>query len=156
MLATNGEFEVGVSDDVLQVTAIEGSPALSGMDRTRLEAGQQATVIGRHAEVAPVSEDLLLAVDWPEEAVRTRREITVVTGRTAPGARVLLRGSFGERTVRADADGVFSAEVPLSEGDNPIEVLAVDALGKRTQVAGALQFRDTKGPSFRGGVEYER
>lgn len=155
VLATNGEFEVGVSDDVLQVSATRGTLSLTGLDETRLEEGTQAVVLDRHAEIGQVPEELLLAVAWPE-AGRTRARTTRVTGRTVPRARVLLSGSFGEAIVRADEQGEFSAEVPLGEGDNPVRVEAIDALGNRAEVAGMLQTRDTVGPSFRGGVEYER
>ncbi|MEQ1503911.1 MAG: FecR domain-containing protein [Myxococcota bacterium] len=153
VLATSGEFAVGVSDDILQVSATRGSLSLSGVDQTRLEEGQQATVVDRHAEVGAVPEELLLAVDWPQEA-RTRSELTTVTGTTQPGARVTLSGAFGERTVTANAEGRFVAEVPLAEGDNPVEFEAVDILGRQTTVEGALPTRDTQGPSFRGGVDY--
>jgi hypothetical protein len=159
ILATNGEFAVGVSrtadGDVLQINATRGALSLSGLDVTRLDEGQQAVVVDRHAEVGPVPEELLLAVDWPSEA-RTRAEKTVVSGRTQPGARVTLEGSFGVRTVMANADGRFVAELPLAEGDNPIEVSATDPVGKAATIEGMLQTRDTKGPSFSGGVDYRR
>lgn len=153
VLATNGEFAVGASDEVLQVSVSSGSLSLSGLDETRLEEGQQAMVIGRHTEVGPVPEELLLAVDWPQ-AARTRSETTTVSGSTQPGARVTLKGSFGVRTVTANADGQFVADLPLSEGDNPVEVVAIDLLGRETVVEGMLQTRDTRGPSFHGGVDY--
>jgi hypothetical protein len=153
VLATNGEFAVGASDDLLQVSVSRGSLSLSGLDATRLEEGQQATIVGRHTELGPVPEELLLAVDWPQEA-RTRSERTTVSGSTQPGARVTLRGSFGVRTVTANVEGEFVAELPLLEGDNPIEVEAVDLVGRETRVEGMLQTRDTRGPSFHGGVDY--
>jgi hypothetical protein len=153
VLATNSEFAMGVTDELLQVSVSRGSLSLSGTNQTRIEEGQQAIVVDRHAEVGPIPEELLLAVDWPQEA-RTRAEITRVTGTTQPGAKVTLAGTFGTRTVTADAQGVFVAELPLSEGDNPIEVRAVDIFGRKITVEGMLQTRDTRGPSFQGGVEY--
>jgi hypothetical protein len=153
VLATNGEFAVGVSDDVMQVSATKGSLSLSGVDRTRIEEGEQATIVDRHADLQPIPEELVLAVQWPQEA-RTRSEATRVTGTTDPGARVRLTGSFGVRTVTANAQGAFVAEVPLAEGDNPIHVEAFDSLGRATRIDGMLQTRDTTGPSFRGGVDY--
>lgn len=155
VLATSGDFEVGVAEDVLQARATRGSLSLSGLDATRLEEGQQAVVIDRHAEIGQVPEELLLAVAWPEEG-RTRARATRVTGRTTPRARVVLTGSFGRTSVRADETGAFEAEVPLGEGENPVRVEAIDPLGHRAEVAGLLQTRDTSGPSFQGGVEYDR
>jgi hypothetical protein len=153
VLATNSEFSMGVTDELLQVSVSKGALSLSGTNQTRIEEGQQAIVVDRHAEVGPIPEELLLAVDWPQEA-RTRAEVTRVTGTTQPGAKVTLSGTFGTRTVTADAQGVFRAELPLSEGDNPIEVRAVDIFGRKITVEGMLQTRDTRGPSFQGGVEY--
>jgi hypothetical protein len=153
VLATNGEFAVGVQDELMQVSAARGSLSLSGVDRTRVEEGEQAIIVDRHADVGPVPEELLLAVDWPQEA-RTRARTTTVTGFTQPGARIRLSGSFGERMVTANADGAFVADVPLAEGENPVAVEAIDVLGRSTAVEGTLPTRDTQGPSFRGGVDY--
>lgn len=158
VVATAGEFEVGVRGEVLQVSATRGGLSLSGMDATRLEEGEQATVIDRHADVAEIPEELLLAVVWPE-STRTRASTAVVSGRTTPGARVEIRGQGWRREVVADAQGEFvAADLPLEEGDdNPVEIVAVDALGRRAPVErGSLGVRDTRGPSFQGGVEYER
>jgi hypothetical protein len=153
VLATGGEFAVGVSGEVMQVDARSGSVVLSGVDATRVEAGQQAVVIDRHAEIAPVPKELLLAVAWPDEE-RTRASEATVAGRTAPGARVVVRGRFGERAGRAGPDGRFNVPVPLEEGDNDVEVIAVDPLGVEARVSGQLLTRDTRGPSFQGGIEY--
>ena len=153
VLATIADFEMGVSNDILQVSVSRGELSASGIDRSRIAEGEIATIVDRHAEVGPVPEELLLAIDWPQEA-RTRAQITRVSGRTQPGANVTLSGSFGRRTISADTQGHFSAELPLAEGDNPIEVRAVDVFGREASVEGMLQTRDTRGPSFQGGVEY--
>lgn len=159
VLATSGQFAVGVRSDgggegdVMQISATQGSLSLSGLDASRLDEGEQAVIVDRHAEVGPVPEELLLAVEWPQEA-RTRAEATTVSGRTQPGARVTLAGAFGVKTVTADVDGRFVADLPLAEGDNPIEVYAIDVLGHRATVEGMLQTRDTRGPSFHGGIDY--
>jgi len=154
VLATSGSFQVGVAGEVMQVNALSGDVSLVGVDRTRLDAGQQATLVDRRAEVGEVPESLLLAVEWPAQAARTRRRSDVLRGRTAPGAQVVIRGSFGERTIRADTLGHFEAEVPLGEGGNPVGIEAVDAFGARAADSGALHIRDTHGPSFQAGVEY--
>ncbi len=153
VVATNGQFEAGVRDEVLQVRALEGDLSLSGVDVTRVAEGSQAVVLDRHAGVQPAPDQMLLAVNWPDEE-RTREARTLVQGQTTPGAQVRLTGAFGEHIVVAGADGVFMAEVPLVEGANEIEVEAVDPLGNLAQAEGRLEIRDTLGPSFRGGVEY--
>jgi hypothetical protein len=153
VVATRGEFAVGVSGDVLQVDARRGDLVLSGVDVTRVEEGQQATVVDRHAEIEAVKKELLLDVAWPGDD-RTRQEQTLVAGTTEPGAKVLAKGRFGTRVTRAGADGRFELEVPLEEGDNDVQLEAVDPLGRRTEVTGRLQTRDTRGPTLKGGAEY--
>lgn len=158
VIATAGEFEVGVRGDVLQVGATRGELSLSGTDVTRLEEGQQATILDRHAAVTAIPEELLLAVVWPEP-IRTRASTTVLAGRTDPGATVEIRGDGWRRTVVAGEDGGFLVpDVPLAEGDAAaVEIEAIDPLGRRAPVErGQLPARDTRGPVFEGGVEYER
>lgn len=155
VVATRGEFAVGVSGDVFQVDARRGDLVLSGVDVTRVEEGQQATVVDRHAEIAAVPPEMLLDVAWPARA-RTRDDRSVVEGDTAPGARVVARGAFGEARGVADARGHFRIEVPLVEGDNDVKLEAVDPVGRSTAVQGRLQTRDTTGPTLRGGAEYGR
>jgi hypothetical protein len=155
VVATSGAFDVGVREGVMRIDATEGSLSLSGMDAVRLEAGQQATVIDRHAVIGPATEELLLAVQWPMQK-RTRATETIVEGTTEAGALVHLRWTGGDTRVQADEQGRFSASIPLGEGQNSLEVEAVDALGNRAHDVGDLQVRDTVGPSFHGGVEYAR
>lgn len=153
VIATNADFEVGARDEVLQVTASRGELSLVGVDVTRVDAGSQAIIVDRKADVGPISEDLLLAVEWPEGA-RTREPSTVVTGRTVPGAVVRLHHERGVVEVQADGTGSFRAEVPLAEGENEVRVEAVDVLGHQAEATHALQTRDTQGPTFQAGVEY--
>lgn len=155
VIATNAAFDVGVHGGVLQVSTQRGSVSLAGVDNTRVDAGSQATIVDRKADIGPVPEEVLLEVEWPEP-VRTRARTTTIAGTTAPGALVRLVGPTGEPVaVRADAAGRFRVEMPLSEGSNEVEIEAVDVLGKRSRsVEGTLQTRDTLGPSFRGGVKY--
>jgi len=155
IVATSGAFDVGVREGVMRIDATEGSLSLSGMDAVRLEAGQQATVIERHAVIGPATEELLLAVQWPTQR-RTRATETIVEGTTQAGALVQLTWNGGTARVQADEDGRFSASIPLGEGRNSLEVEAIDALGNRAHDVGDLQVRDTIGPAFQGGVEYGR
>ena len=153
VVAINADLAVGVADGVLQVEAREGEVALSGADQTRLEEGSVATLVDRKAVIAPIPEELLLTVDWPAKQ-RTRAESDVLQGRTAPGARVFVRGPWGELTTTADAEGRFSIEVPLDEGGNSVTVAAVDPLGNDREVQGTLATRDTLGPGSKAGVVY--
>ena len=153
VLATNADFTVGVQTDVMLVGAQRGSVSLSGVDVTLVEEGTVATVVDRHAEIGPVPEDLLLQVEWPETR-RTAADEGVLTGQTSAGAAVMVEGSFGQRRVRADAQGSFRVAVPLGEGDNLVNVRAVDLFGNEAVVDGALQTRDTRGPTYSGGSRF--
>ncbi len=155
VVATNAEFRVGVDDGVLQVESTQGEVALSGTDQTVVPEGQQATVVDRYAALGQVPEELLLEVAWPEPE-RTRASTSIVQGTTAPGASVTVRGAFPSVTVRADSQGRFAAEVRLDEGDNKVDVVAIDPLGRESEVmVGSLQVRDTRGPRWKGGVTYD-
>lgn len=151
--ATDADFDFGVAGGVAVIDTTRGELALMGVDQPRLNAGSRAVIRNRSAAIGPIPDELLLAVAWPEPE-RTREAETRVSGRTAPGARVTLDGGFGTREVVADADGHFEADVPLTEGDNAVQVRAVDLFGQVADVRGVLQTRDTRGPTFRGGVEY--
>lgn len=155
VLATNAEFGMGVRQGIVQIDALRGDVALSGVDRTLLTEGNQAVLVDRHAQVGAVPEAVLLDIEWPE-AVRTRATTTLVTGTTAPGARVRILLSSGERVeVSADARGAFRAEsIPLAEGENEVQVEVEDVLGRTTEVRGKLETRDTLGPRIGTSVHY--
>ncbi len=154
VVSTNAVFDVGVEGELLQVAVSEGEVAMSGTDVTRVGAGQQVWVVDRHGTVDQIPEELLLAVQWPTEA-KTRREQWVVEGRTVPGATIRVRGGAQVVEVKADATGVFRANVLLAEGENRVVVESTDLLGRRTEVPGVL-VRDSSGPRFQAGVEYGR
>lgn len=151
--ATNADFDFGVDDEIAVLQSTRGDVAVMGADIGRLAAGSRAVIRRRSAAVGPIPDDLLLTVQWPEKR-RTRARKGEVTGSTTAGARVQVQGAFGTLQVRADEKGRFRAEVPLAEGDNPVEVSAVDLFGAEAEVRGVLQTRDTSPPKLRGSVEY--
>ena len=65
-----------------------------------------------------------------------------------------MSGVWGSRDGRADAEGLFSIEVPLDEGGNQVTVHSTDPLGNAAEVAGSLHTRDTLGPRSKSGVIY--
>ena len=154
--ATDADFGIGLdpeADDLLVVETERGEVAVMGADIPRVGAGSRAVIRERRAAVGPIPSDLLLSVAWPQPT-RTRDAATLVSGTTAPGARVILVGAFGEVTLHADERGHFETTVPLAEGANELVVRAWDLLGAKTDVRGLLQTRDTRAPAFHGGIEY--
>ena len=139
----------------LENTALHGSNGLLWKHLMQsVVAGQEARFVDAYAEIGEVPESLLMNVDWEENA-RTNQASKRVRGRTAPGAHVTARGIWGERSVYAREDGFFDIEVPLEEGDNRMDLMAEDALGRQSPVVRvALPHLDTRGPEFEGEVDY--
>ena len=71
----------------------------------------------------PLPESLFLKVQWP--ATTSNRPEVVIAGEASPGARVKVAGHF----VRPDADGHYSANVPLPDGAHELHVHATDLAG---------------------------
>jgi hypothetical protein len=153
--ATDADFAFGMSDDLVVLESTRGDVGVMGADIGRVVEGSRAVIASRAASVGPIPSDLLLSVEWPE-ARRTREETGAVAGRTAPGATVTVRGPTGVQEVTADQEGAFLAIVPLTEGENPVEIEARDVFGEETHAEGVLQVRVTAPPTLKSGVEYPR
>ncbi len=70
----------------------------------------------------------------------------LVRGRTVPDGHVRIRVSPGLDPIgeiRPNADGTFSASVPLKPGPNHIEVQVLDAAGKVGEATRTIQFSPT-------------
>jgi hypothetical protein len=95
-----------------------------------LRQGQQSIVTPGSApsDARPIPASLFLKVDWPKEKETNRREIAV-TGRTAPGAVLLLAGV----PTKVEKDGRFKAAVKLREGKNPLAATSFDVGGHQTE-----------------------
>ena len=72
----------------------------------------------------PLPESLFLKVQWPAATTTNRPEL-LVAGAASPGARVKVAGHY----VRLDADGHYSATVPLPDGAHELHVHATDLAG---------------------------
>lgn len=72
----------------------------------------------------PLPESLFLKVQWPAATTTNRPEV-LVAGAASPGARVKVAGHY----VRLDADGHYSATVPLPDGAHELHVHATDLAG---------------------------
>lgn len=152
--ATNADFGVIIGDDGLMVVEpTRGVVLLGGVSEAAVEAGQRVVIRERAAEIGLIPSELLLRVAWPEAGV-TRESSLRVVGSTAPGALVRATSAAGQVAARADGDGAFALEVGLNEGDNTVQLSAVDASGREVIVDGQLLKRDTRPPLLRGAVEY--
>ncbi len=71
----------------------------------------------------PLPDSLFLKVQWP--ATTSNRPAVTVAGQVSPGARVKVAGHY----VTTDADGRYSAKVPLADGAHELHVSATDLAG---------------------------
>ena len=84
-------------------------------------------------------------MDWPDEKVRNPD--TPLAGRTAPFAQVAIEApGQGIRSVRADAEGQFSIELPLAEGANPFSITATVPTGETRRSEATVEL-DSKPPT---------
>lgn len=106
-----------------------------------LRAGQVSVSQGDAPQPpSSVPSSLFLKVQWPREGLVNRRTITV-SGRTAPGAVLLVGGA----PARVEKDGTFAATLSLREGENRILAEGLDVAGHRVQESSALEV-DTTAP----------
>jgi hypothetical protein len=129
----------------MQAAVTRGSASVSALGkRVEIPAGYQTSIRPGHAPLPAmaVPTSLLLKVKWPPES-ETKKRRHLVIGTANPGARVRIGGT----TVSADPQGRFRAVIELREGDNRLEVRAVDVTG-RTEMQRSPPIRlDTRGPS---------
>ena len=154
--ADDADFSAAVDPDgALQVEAERGRLRLEGVGEgiNQLEPGRQVVSMpGGDPVLGAVSSELLLEVGWPEQD-STRMADLLVQGRTGPYASVRVGRGEDWREVRADAQGIFQASVPLDEGGNAVRVQARDALGRTREDEAEIE-RDSQPPAI-GGSEVQ-
>jgi hypothetical protein len=139
------------ADGTLGIAAERGALSVQGVEGiSSIRAGERLVAPAEGDPlVSPAAEALLLYVADPA-ATRVRAETAAVSGRTQPGARVRVRGAGAWQEVRADERGEWTATVALAEGENAVQVEAVDVFGNVAQSSVTLT-RDTRPPAV--GVE---
>ncbi len=141
-----GALSVARSGNQVAVGVRQGDAEFrAGGSSVVLHAGQQSMSSRGRAPSAPqaLPPSLLLKVSWPEGKVTNQRRI-VVTGRTAPGAIVVLGG---ER-VEVRPDGRFTHVVSLREGRQKISVRGYGVAGTAVSDGPAIVL-DTRAPDAR-------
>ncbi len=143
---TGGQIAVARSGDVVAVGVKRGSAEFrsAGASVVLREGQQSIAASGRKPSApAPIPASLLLKVTWPEARATNQRRI-VVTGRTVPGAVVVL----GDERVVVQPDGRFTHVVVLREGRQRLSARA-HAVGGSAQTEGPLILLDTRAPDAR-------
>ncbi|HEY6099202.1 MAG TPA: hypothetical protein VIW03_07215 [Anaeromyxobacter sp.] len=143
---TGGEMAVARSGDVVAVGVRRGTAEFrSAGTAVLLRQGEQSTAAAgkRPSAPAPIPASLLLKVSWPVERATNQRRI-VVTGRTAPGAVVVL----GDERVVVQPDGRFTHVVVLREGRQRLSARA-HGVGGSAEAEGPPIVLDTRAPDAR-------
>jgi hypothetical protein len=141
-----GRMAVARSGDVVAVGVDRGTAEFtSAGGAVVLHPGEQSTAAAgkRPSPPAPIPSSLLLKVTWPEERATNQRRI-VVTGRTVPGAVVVL----GDERVTVQPDGRFTHVVVLREGRQRLSARA-HAVGGSASADGPTILLDTRAPDAR-------
>lgn len=118
----------------VSVAALKGNVLFDAQGKqVRVPEGNESTAsAGREpGEPAPIPEELLLSVSWPDDAKPLVREHTEIMGTVRPSSQVKVNGE----DARIARDGRFSASVPLDVGPNRVEVEARDIAGRKKAVS---------------------
>ncbi len=141
-----GDVAVARSGDTVAVGVERGSAEFAaGGGTVVLATGQQSVAApgARPSRPTRIPESLLLKVTWPVERTTNRRRI-VVTGRTQPGAIVVL----GDERVDVQPDGRFTHVISLREGRQRLSARA-RAVGGAATADGPVVVLDTRAPDPR-------
>lgn len=137
----DGWTQVKVKRGTADFTAEGQTEKLAEGQESHAEAGKPPS------KAAPIPTSILQNVRFPDADTFTV-QLARVEGRADPGARLKVAG----KPVEVALDGTWSADVPLEEGLNQIEVEATDALGT-TQVERSQPLRvDTTAPGLSGAA----
>ena len=142
--AKNGAFSMSHNGDGTVAVGVQrGRVRVSGGGSTVvLRKGQQTLVPagGVPAAPRPLSRSLLLKVNWPQKRATNKPRLRL-TGKTRAGALVFAMG----RPVKVAADGSFTVDVRLKEGENHPRIEARDVGGNRARAAAPAIVMNTKG-----------
>lgn len=70
---------------------------------------------------------LSLELNQPENFSSTTQSPIEISGRTLPGAKLVVFANNDEKIASASADGTFSIPLKLEDGENQISVTAIDS-----------------------------
>ena len=127
----------------VQAAVTRGQATFTSAGKTvTLEANTQSAAAAGKAPTAPaaIPASLLLKIKWPD--ANTAKQRHLLSGTTSPGARVKI----GDEVITADSKGRFRAIVQLREGNNQVEVQALDVVGRKSAQRSPVILVDTRAP----------
>jgi hypothetical protein len=144
-ITPDGDLSVQSDRGVLSISGVAGAHKIANGQRLRALADGTSSV-------GPVPAELLLKVQWP---AATRERVVEVGGETEPASMVEVTSSEGVKPAKADAQGRFSLRVPLTEGENTLDLLVTDAFGKQRIARGTVT-RETEEQRYKVDVKFGR
>lgn len=148
LTATDADFTVAADmDAALAVQTERGRVEVAGVAGvSAVSAGQRLSDMpGGKPVLGEIPPELLLQVAWPQGGP-VRDDAVKLTGRTEPYARVRGTGAGPPADARADAEGRFELTLPLSEGENALNLEVRDVVGNR-KAEGHKVSRDSTAPA---------
>ena len=70
-----------------------------------------------------------LTIDSPDDHTSTTDGTLSVSGKTNPGARLIIFANAEEKVASADGQGKFSPNIKLEDGENEISITAINDQG---------------------------
>jgi hypothetical protein len=120
----------------VSVASSRGLVLFSGAGKeVNVPAGFESTAPpgGPPGDSAPIPEDLLLSVIWPEISPPDGR--VALAGKVRPSSKVKVNGADAE----VAPDGSFSTALPLTVGSHKVDVEAQDIVGRKKTVSRVLR-----------------
>jgi hypothetical protein len=140
--AASGRITVASSRGQTQVTSAGGAVLVS--------EGQQSEVTPGSPPRTPVAIPGNVFIKLSQgQARKLSQRSTLVEGETAPGALVSING-----VEAVSSGGRFSVTVPLQEGDNDLDIVARDVLGRQSRKRVRGINVDSQPPDVKGRVRW--
>ncbi len=83
---------------------------------------------------------IFLTIDEPKDEDVVEKRIVKVSGRTNPNSKILIVTEENEEGAVASAEGTFSTDITLVDGENIIEVTAIAQNGETVTITRTVTF----------------
>lgn len=86
----------------------------------------ETITIRQNQKTAPVANPALLSLQAPEDFLSTTETTIAVSGKSVPGAKLVIFSNSDQKIATVAANGTFAIDIKLESGDNEITVTAFD------------------------------
>ncbi|GEM_PF-985176 len=124
----------------LLLLAARGTNMQNQVQTTTQTVSQAMPLSSQAVEGAMTEAGLKLTVTSPKDKSKVRSAILTVTGKTAPNADV----SVNDKDLVTNRIGYFATTVTLDEGENTIDIIAVDGDGNYAEKELTVTYESTE------------